>query len=189
MPVFVALLRGVNVGGKNKVNMAELKRLFESIGANRVETYIQSGNVLFEASESEEALAKKIACGFEKAFGFSPAVVLRSAEELERLILDCPFSGEEIAAAESLNSEGESLYVSLFSQAPVREKAELLNAFRSKNDEFRIINRDMYLLLRHSIRNSKLANSLQKLDLPGTVRNWKTINKLHTLITSRTDNK
>lgn len=188
MTIYIALLRGINVGGKNKIKMADLKRMLESIGLSRVETYIQSGNVLFESNEKEDTLRKKIEYEIETIFGFSVVVVLRTAAELERIIQDCPFSEDEVTEAESSNSEGESLYVSLLTQAPLQEKIEHLNTFRSEGDEYRIKNRDIYLLFRHSIRNSKLANNLQKLDIPATVRNWKTINKLHAIAKARTDN-
>jgi uncharacterized protein (DUF1697 family) len=189
MTVFIALLRGINVGGNNMIKMADLKRMFESIGLARVETYIQSGNVIFESNEIEDTLRKNIGDGLEKTLRISSPVILRTAGELERLIQDCPFSGEEITKAESSNSEGESFYVSLLTQAPAQEKVGLLNAYRNEDDEYRIINRDIYLLFRHSIRNSKLANSLQKLDVPGTVRNWKTINKLQALAKLRIDSR
>ena len=189
MAIYIALLRGINVGGKNKITMTELKRMFESIGLSRIETYIQSGNVIFESNEKEDTLRKKIEYEIETKFGFSAVVVLRTAAELEQIIWDCPFSEEEVIEAESSNSEGESLYVSLLTQAPSQEKIDFLNTFKSESDEYRIKNRDIYLLFRHSIRNSKLANNLQKLDIPATVRNWKTINRLYALAKARTDSK
>jgi uncharacterized protein (DUF1697 family) len=89
--------------------------------------------------------------------------------------------------AELANIEGESLYVSLLPNAPLQEKIERLNSYQSVNDKFHIKNRDIYLLLRHSIRNSKLSNNLQKLEIPSTTRNWKTMNKLCSLVKARTD--
>lgn len=186
MTIFIALLRGINVGGKNRIKMANLKSLFETIGLLHVETYIQSGNVIFESDQQEELLQEKIEHEIENKFGFMVNVVIRTADELDKLIKDCPFSVEEVMEAESLNSEGESLYASMFTQALSQEKIEYLSTFRSEKDEFRIKNRDIYLLVCHSIRNSKVANHLQKLDIPSTVRNWKTITKLQELVKSRT---
>ncbi|MFZ7102486.1 MAG: DUF1697 domain-containing protein [Peptococcaceae bacterium] len=183
----MALLRSINVGGKNKVKMADLKRTFASIGLINVQTYIQSGNVIFESNENEEALREVIESALEKNFGITTSAILRTAGELEQLMHDLPFSKEEVMEAEMLNSEGESLYVDLLIQAPAQEKIAHLHTFRSENDKYKIKNRDIYLLLRHSIRNSKLANSLQKLGIPGTVRNWKTVNKLQILVKARTD--
>lgn len=177
MTIYIALLRGINVGGKNVIRMAELKRVFEAIGLHEVQTYIQSGNVLFKSNEGEEFLRKKIEHEIEAVFGFPVTVVLRTSSELEQLILNCPFSDEEVAEAEA-SSEAECQYVALLTHAPLQEKIVSLNAYRSESDQYRIIGREVYLLFRHSIRNSKLANNLFKLGVPATVRNWKTINKL-----------
>lgn len=180
MAIYIALLRGINVGGKNIIKMAELKRIFEAIGLSEVQTYIQSGNVLFKSNEGEGSLRKKIEHEIKVVFSLSVTVVLRTYEELERIIMNCPFSKEEVLEAES-SMEAESQYVALFTHAPMQEKIEHLNAYRSESDQYRIVGRDVYLLFRHSIRNSKLANNLYKLDVPSTVRNWKTINKLAAL--------
>lgn len=112
---------------------------------------------------------------------------MRTVAELGRINWDCPFSEEEVIEAESSNLEGESLYVALLTEAPLQEKIEYLNKFKSEDDDYRVKNRDIYLLFRHSIRNSKLANNLQKIDVPATVRNWKTINRLYALAKARTD--
>ncbi len=177
MAAYIALLRGINVGGKNIIKMAELKRMFEAMGLYEVQTYIQSGNVLFKSNEGEEALRKKIEHEIGAVFGISSPVILRTAAELESIILNCPFSEGEISEAET-SSEAESLYVSLMTHAPSQEKMYCLNAYKSADEEYRIIGRQVYLLFRNSIRNSKLANNLQKLDVSATVRNWKTLNKL-----------
>ena len=97
--------------------------------------------------------------------------------------MNCPFSENEVSETESL-SDSECLYVSLMTHVPIQEKIECLNAYRNESDEYRIIGRDVYLLCRHSISNSKLANNLKKLEVPATVRNWKTINKLAALVKS-----
>ncbi|MDF2942194.1 MAG: hypothetical protein K0S01_1052 [Herbinix sp.] len=187
MTIYIALLRGINVGGKNMIKMTELKRMFETLGLSQVETYIQTGNIIFESNEKEAVLRDKIEYEIEKSFGASVAVVLRTGAELEQLIKDCPFSQDEIAHAETVNTEGESFYVCLMPQAPLLEKSEYLNKYRTEGDEFQIINRDMYILLHHSIRNSKLAINLAKLDVPATTRNWKTMNKLYSLVKDRTN--
>ena len=112
MAAYIALLRGINVGGKNIIKMAELKQVFEAIGLCEVKTYIQSGNVLFRSNEEEEPLRKRIENEIELTFGFPVSVVLRTAAEMERISFNCPFSEEEISEAES-SSEAESLYVAL----------------------------------------------------------------------------
>jgi uncharacterized protein (DUF1697 family) len=181
MTLYIALLRGINVGGKNIIKMAELKRTFESLGLSRVQTYIQSGNVLFECAEEEEGLLARIERAIQKDYGFAVSVVLRTAAQWNQIAANCPFSEEEVAEAEK-TSVGESLYVCLLRAAPSAEGTARLGATSSESDEYRIAGRDIYLLFRSSIRNSKLANNLQKLGVPATVRNWKTINKLHALL-------
>ena len=183
MTIYIALLRGINVGGKNIIKMAELKKALEEINLYEVKTYIQSGNVLFKSDESEKDLKTKIEHEIKEKFGISVAVVLRTAEELEKIILCLPFSNEEVTEAEAIN-ETESLYVALLTDIPLLDKIDILKPYKSENDDYRIIGREVFLLLRHSISKSKLANNLQKLDIPVTVRNWKTINKLAALVKS-----
>jgi uncharacterized protein (DUF1697 family) len=180
MTIYIALLRGINVGGKNMIKMTELKRILEAIGLGRVQTYIQSGNILFESNEEEDSLRKRIENQIEAVFSLKIPVIIRTMDELKRIAANCPFSEKEISEAESSN-EGESLYVSLMLEEPLAERIERLKSFKSDTDEYQIVDRDIYLLFRKSIRNSKLANNLQKLDVPATVRNWKTINKLVSL--------
>ncbi|MFL0198489.1 DUF1697 domain-containing protein [Clostridium sp. WILCCON 0269] len=177
MTIYIALLRGINVGGKNSIKMVELKRVFESIGFCEVKTYIQSGNILFKSNEREELVCNRIEQEIEKVFGLSVRVVLRTAEELQLIVKNCPFSKEEILQAELL-SQTESLYVAFLSNLPLQEKVECLNTYKSEKDEFRMEGREIFLLCYDSIRKSKIASNLQKLGVSSTVRNWKTINKL-----------
>jgi len=177
MPVYIALLRGINVGGKNIIKMQELKQVFEAMEFCDVQTYIQSGNVLFASNEERQLLLKKIEDGIKIAFGFPVNVVLRTAAELELIILNCPFSQKEILEAEAW-SEVESLYVCLLTQIPLPEKINKLDMYRNDSDDYRILGRGLYLLLHNGMGKSKLANNLNKLEVPATVRNWKTMNKL-----------
>ncbi|WP_330587884.1 DUF1697 domain-containing protein [Anaerocolumna sedimenticola] len=117
MIIYLALLRGINVGGKNIIKMADLKRVFEAIGLCDVKTYIQSGNVLFKSDEKEEVLSDKIEHEIEAVFGIPAKVILRTSKEFKQIILNCPFSQDEIAEAENL-SEAESLYVALLARTP-----------------------------------------------------------------------
>lgn len=178
MAIYFALLRGINVGGKNIIKMADLKLAFEAMGLTQVQTYIQSGNVLFQSNEEEEPLRKHIEHELELTFGFEVTVILRTSAELDRIIVNCPFSEKVISEEANLSSKGENLYVSLLLHAPSQIGINRFNTYQSERDEYRIEGREVYLLFHDSIRNSKLANNLQKLEVPATVRNWKTINKL-----------
>lgn len=183
MTIYIALLRGINVGGKNMIKMAELKKMFEGLGLHRVQTYIQSGNVLFESEENDIVLRKRIEEEITAVFGLSIIVVLRTAEELKKIVADNPFSDEEISAVEAL-SDKECLYVAMLLEEPTSEGIKSLGTYQNGGDTFRIEGREVYLLFDHSIRNSKLANNLHRLGVPATVRNWKTVNKLIALIHS-----
>lgn len=177
MTIYAALLRGINVGGNNKIKMAELKKSFEALGLAKVRTYIQSGNVLFASDETEPELREKIEGLLEQEYGFSGKAILRTADELKQIASVIPFSEAEIAAAKAL-SPGECLYVSMLQSEPAPDKAEKLQAFDFKDDRFRIAGRDVFLLFHQSLRNSKLAVQVEKLGVPATTRNFNTINKL-----------
>lgn len=182
MNTYVALLRGINVGTKNRIKMADLKQFFESLGYVDVNTYIQSGNVIFKSSEDEEELIiDKIEVAFEEQFGFSSNIILRSSKELRDIIRNCPFLESEIAEAKA-TAEGECFYVSLMKYVPSQDKIKLLDNYEDETNKYKIIGRDVFLLFSKSIRNSKLANNLGKLDAPSTVRNWNTINKLVSML-------
>lgn len=185
MTIYIALLRGINVGGKNKIKMAELRQVLEEAGLMRVETYIQSGNVIFESEDGEDELKKKLEDQIRERFGFSISVILRTSDQLGQLIRSCPYTEKEREAAKAQNSEGESFYVCLFHQAPLKEETKRLDPFVNEKDDYRMQGREIYLLLCHSIRNSKLSDKMSLLGGPVTVRNWKTMEKLHAMVTAR----
>jgi uncharacterized protein (DUF1697 family) len=186
MAIYIALLRGINVGGKNIIKMAELRKTLEQLGLLRVQTYIQSGNVLFESDEDEESLRKQLENEIENVFHISLAVILRTVEELNFIAANCPYTAGEIAEAESM-SDAESLYVAFLPKEPSKESLARLEVLQTENDQLRTKGREIYLLYRHSILKSKLANNLPKLDVPATVRNWKTVSKLVTLANAMTE--
>jgi uncharacterized protein (DUF1697 family) len=169
----VALLRGINVGGKNLLPMKDLAALFESAGCGDVRTYIQSGNVLFAA---KPALAGRISALVTKAiardFGFSVPVVTRSADELRRVAGANPFlrSGVDLAA----------LHVAFLLDEPSAERVAGLDPKRSPPDEFRVLGREIYLRCPTGMAKTKLTNAYfdSKLATVSTARNWNTVNKL-----------
>lgn len=185
MTTYIALLKGINVGGHHKIKMDDLRSILEEIGLNRVETYIQSGNILFDTAEDESTLRVKIEEAIVKNFGFSVSVVLRTADDIRQIILTCPYSEGEIQSAEAANTEGESMYVAFCSDLVPLEKVELLKAFQSEEETYCCQGKNIYLLLRHSIRNSKLSSQLQVANTSITVRNWKTVKKLNELAENR----
>jgi|HigsolmetaGSP12D_1036236.scaffolds.fasta_scaffold01953_2 uncharacterized protein (DUF1697 family) len=171
MTVYIALLRGINVGGHKRIRMDDLKRVFEQSGLRRVQTYIQSGNVLFESDEAEEPLRLGIEREIEAAFGFPVDTALRTAEELASILARSPF--KEAAA-----SEPDHLHLGLSSRELSPETADRLAPYRSGEEDFRVEGREIYLWLPHGVHSSKLASRMQKLDTPVTVRNWNTAKRL-----------
>jgi len=186
MKVYAAFLRGINVGGKNRLGMAELKTTLESAGLKNVETYIQSGNIVFKSDEEEETLKERIEKEIKTSFGLSVFAVVRTAEEMAGLVQSRPFSDDEIRKAEARNQEGESLYVCLFNSALDQNAIKRLEPLKN-GDDYGIEGRNAFLLLTRSIRKSKLAEAVQKLQPAATVRNWKTIGIVQKIADAKTE--
>ncbi|MCA0170484.1 DUF1697 domain-containing protein [Bacillus sp. RAR_GA_16] len=181
MATYVGLLRGINVGGKNKIKMAELREALVSEGFQNVKTYIQSGNVLFESEEAENLLRKKMEKIIAEQFGLRVPIVLRTAYEWKNIIGNCPFTDEQISKAQ-ITAIGESLYVAMLAE-PLLQDGEIVT-YASETEEYEIRDREIYLLFHESIRNSKLAAFITRSNEYATVRNWKTINKLNGMLPS-----
>lgn len=173
MTHYIALLRGINVSGQKLIKMAELKRTFEAMGFGQVQTYIQSGNVLFAAAEEPGPLRRRIEQAIQAAFGFAVPTVLRTTAEFERIMAFCPFPADALA-------EGESLYVAILAEAPSREGIDRLAATISETDEYRIAGQEVYLLFRQGAGKTLFTNNLleKKLGVAATTRNWQTITTL-----------
>jgi uncharacterized protein (DUF1697 family) len=168
---YVALLRGINVGGKNKLPMADLVRILDSAGARDVATYIQSGNAVFRAA-SIEGFAERVEKGIAKKLGLTVPLVLRSAEELARAVDANPFvrAGADVG----------HLHVGFLAHAPDRAKVAALDPARSPGDSFEVVGREVYLRLPNGVADSKLTNAWfdAKLGTTSTFRNWRTVLKL-----------
>ena len=160
----VALLRGINVGGKHKVPMKDLAALFEAAGFTDVKTYIQSGNVVFFGPSGQaDALAARI----EERFGFPVPIVLRTAADLARIVRDSPFEDREDAA----------LHVMFLAGDPDPKGVAGLDPNRSAPDVFAVIGREIYLSLPNGVGRSKLTNAWfdSRLKTVSTTRNWRTV--------------
>ncbi len=181
---YIAFFRGINVGGKNIVKMASLKQLFCDIGFEAVQTYIQSGNVIFETDKSEEDIFPMLIKAFTASFGFACAVMLRTADEVMEIAQNMPFTGEELAEAAAANPDVEHVYVYMADGEPNADELANILAHYSGEDKVLVKRREIYLLCQQSIRDSKLAGALAKLKMPLTARNLKTINNLCALLCS-----
>jgi uncharacterized protein (DUF1697 family) len=174
----VALLRGVNVGGKNMLPMKDLTCLFEDAGCAGVRTYIQSGNVIFSGSQAKaEKLPGRIAKAIEDRFGYRTPVVLRRAEELGETIRNNPFL--HAGAAENF------LHVMFLASEPDPGAIAALDPDRSPPDAFVVRGREIYLQCPNGAGSTKLTNAWfdSRLSTISTGRNWRTVLKLYELAT------
>jgi uncharacterized protein (DUF1697 family) len=172
MPTHLALLRAVNVSGRNKVPMAELRAAMTGAGFGNVRTYIQSGNVLFDHPSSDEAtLRSELAALIETQFAVKSPVVLRSRDELADAIANCPFVPEPGAE--------KHLHILFLGDTPSEEQVAALDPNRSPQDRFVVRGRDMYVQYT-SVPDSKLTNVYvdRVLGTVSTARNWRTVNTL-----------
>lgn len=173
---YVALLRAINVSGKNKIKMAELTQMFERMSFDGVQTYIQSGNVRFEADEDEETLRPQIEAAILATFGLTVTVLLRTASELADVVSRCPFAEEE------------NLYVAFLEAEPEPAGIERMNAFQSETEEWRILGREVYIIYHQGAGRAKLTNAVleKRLGVAATSRNWRTTQHLLAMAQDRT---
>jgi uncharacterized protein (DUF1697 family) len=170
---YLALLRGINVGGKNKLPMKDLIGIFTAAGCADVRTYIQSGNVLFKATAILAAeLPDRIAARIAEQFGYRTPVVLRTAAELADVVADNPFLKQ--------GGDEDLLHVLFLSSLPSPELISSLDHGRSPPDTFLVKGREVYLQLPNGVARSKLTNAYfdSKLKTTSTGRNWRTVNTL-----------
>ena len=171
----VLLLRGINVGGKNKVSMAALKQVLSDAGFTEVSTLLQSGNVVLESPDSEEetlSVARKV---FTERFGFSCGILLRDSAQFSALLAEKPFSMEEIERAEAADPAVEHRYVYFLPCMPDRTRPA---ALPEDGDRIFISEREIHLLCAQSIRLSRTAARLTAAFPDATVRNWNTVEKI-----------
>lgn len=178
MAEFVALFRGINVGGNHQVKMAALKALHEALGLREVVPYIQSGNVVFRSDEDDLAQLKaRIEERFGQTFGFHSEVLLRSSAELEKIIENNPFAGQEGKAPKWV-------VVMFLGAAPDAAAQEALLKAHAGPEEIFILGKEAYIYYPNGMGRSKLSGSFieKKLKTPGTARNWNTVLQLQKLM-------
>lgn len=167
----LALLRGINVGGANKISMPDLRAVFEDIGYENVRTYLQSGNVVFE-SRSSEGLAAELEAAVSRTFGLSISIMIRTRRELERVAGANPFV--------TTDAKPTSLHVMFLSERPAPKAVNTLDANRSPPDEFEVKGREVFLWYPNGSGRSKLTIDYveKRLGIRATARNWNTITKV-----------
>jgi len=169
MKTYIALLRGINVGGNKKLKMADLKLLFEGLGFENVTTYIQSGNVVFTAKE-RDGLAEQISKEIEKQFGWKVPVLVKTGDAIEQILQDCPF--DETKKAEA--------YFMLLASPPEEELMNAVRVINYPNEEFVLTSKCVYIHFGKGYGNAKLNNNFfeKKLKVAATTRNYRTLAKL-----------
>jgi len=174
MPVVISLLRAVNVGGHAVIKMADLCTLYESIKLENVQTYVQSGNVIFQTDERDLAkLAKKIQGAIAKKFGVTPGVILRTTAEMRDVVARNPF-------AKRKGIEPNKLHVSFLDVNLKPAACEQLQALCLTTEELIPIGRELYIYCFNGMGKSKIPwTKVDKIcSTRGTARNWNSVTKL-----------
>lgn len=167
---YIAFLRAINVG-KRIVKMEHLKSLFETLGFDNIETFIASGNVIFEtASTKTTSLEKKVTTCLEKELGYAVDTFIRTFEEVIKIEKQCPFVA---------NKKDDNVYISFLHEPLNKEKINTLMASENKNNKFSVLNKEIYWLRLNKDDSIFLKSSLEKmLNISSTNRNMTTIRKI-----------
>jgi uncharacterized protein (DUF1697 family) len=174
MPIYIALLRGINVGGNKRVKMDQLRKSFEALGFDRVSTYIQSGNIVFKANKgSPSSLSRKIEDKILGDFGHSVSVILRTADEMKQTIANNPFLKDR-------GVDPTKIHVVFLSDVPASSALEKLETMTMKPDRSCCLGKEIYLYLPNGVSESTLMKTPldRVLSVVTTTRNWKTANQL-----------
>ena len=177
---YVAILRGINVSGKNMIKMPALVKLFEQIGCKDVKTYVQSGNVIFKHPlVKTKDFEKQIRELIEKELNLKVPVIIFEENYLQKVKIDNPFVIEN-------DIDLSKLHVTFLSDEPTKENAAKISADQFLPDEFVIDKKVIYLHCPVSYGNTKLTNNYfeNKLKVTATTRNWKTVNALAELVSA-----
>ncbi len=172
MNTYISLLRGINVSGQKKIRMADLRKLYESLGPINVQSYLQSGNVVFDSEEKNvEKLRDSIEAQIESTYGFSVPVLIRTGEGFRRVIENHPFAEEEAIR----------VLVTFLYESPDKSKLDNLSQYGDKVDQFAIGKQEIFLFCPGGYGRTKLSNNFfeKKLGVVTTTRNWKSVNALY----------
>jgi uncharacterized protein (DUF1697 family) len=181
MPTYVVLLRAVNVGGYGKLAMADFRKLLEELGFKNVQTYIQSGNAVFDAKGSAATVAKLIADALEKHTGAPVDLLIRTHEQLGEIIDGNPFAAEA-------KEDGARVHAGFLFAEPPKSATEGLDRivaqYPDRRDRYYLRGSTLYLHLPDGAADTKFAGKALERALggtPGTGRNWNTVVKLHAM--------
>ena len=174
MPVVIAMLRGVNVGGHNKIKMEALRALCTKLKLRDACTYVQSGNVIFKTEERDLApLAKRLQNAIERDFSFHPDIILRTSSELRDVIARNPFAKRRDIAPNKL-------LVTFLANDPGEEARNRAAKIKTEPEELRIDRREVYIYFPNGMARPKMAwpTIERMLQTSGTGRNWNSVTKM-----------
>ena len=176
MKTYIALFRGINVGGKNPLPMKDLVSLLEALGARNVRTCLQSGNAAFQHTEmGASRLTTSIGAEIRKLRGFEPCILLLVPEELERSMAGNPFREAE--------NEPETLHVGFLAAAPAKPDLNALEGIKKESERFFLKDSVFYLHAPEGIGRSKLAAGAERLlGVSMTDRNWRTVCRIRDML-------
>ena len=172
MNTYVALIRGINLAGHNKLPMASLRSLLEQDGCVDVRTYIQSGNAIFRTRISDPArVSKRLTAAISKCHGFEPRALVLTLDELKAAVAANPFP--------QADANPKSVHVFFLSDTPTRPDFAKMEAIKSASERYALKHRAFYLHTPDGFGTSKLAERAEKaLGVAATARNWRTVTTL-----------
>jgi uncharacterized protein (DUF1697 family) len=170
--IYIALFRGINVGGNHILPMKDLVTLLENLGSQSVKTYIQSGNAVFQhKAESAAELSDRIRVAIRESRGFEPQVLLLDRAEMEHAVAANPFSQAE--------SDPKTLHLYFLADLPENPDLKTLDRVKRDNEQYRLNGKVFYLYAPDGIGRSKLARQVEKaLGVAATARNWRSVCKI-----------
>jgi uncharacterized protein (DUF1697 family) len=175
MKTLISLLRGINMTGHNSIKMADLSNLYTELGFADVETYIQSGNVIFscESDLKETELTAIIEEGISEKFKYMISVMLRNTEEMKNITKVNPFLKKE-------NFDPAKMAVIFLNKAPGNTEVQIVPSPGSLPDQFLIHGREIFIYCPNGFARTRLYSNFfeKKNDVIGTTRNWKTVTTL-----------
>jgi uncharacterized protein (DUF1697 family) len=172
---YVALLRGINVGGNNILPMKEFRELLTTLGCESVATYIQSGNAIFTHAGNSAELPERIAAAVDSGFGFRPSVMVLTAGEFDAVATANPFAAEA--------TEPKFLHVWFLQESAAGANTAKMKQIASGDEKYLLTDRAVYLYAPNGIGRSKLAGGMEKcLGVQATARNWRTVSKIGAML-------
>lgn len=174
MNTYIALFRGINVGGHNTLPMKKLKALLDELGCKEIHTVIQSGNVVFQhAAAGPQQLSEDISSKIEDSCGFKPKTLLLTKSDWEKIVKKNPFE----------TTDGKSFNLYILESPALNPNLEKIDALKSATEQYKLTDQVFYLFAPDGIGRSKLAAKVEQcLGVSATARNWNTVTKLNALI-------